>query len=152
MAETVIPYYMSLEKLVEKDGKKSPELYNKKFYQWPKQNLFNDITEIGGLNPDLLEIYEGVGKANYLEVYKINYNRNEINMRWVHDTFLLIAMKEEDSMIKDAFTKVMGYSPFVRYKDPVDNMITYEWDNVDKEKRFKFLEMSKKLELDRMIK
>jgi hypothetical protein len=151
MAESITPFYVTLERLVERNGKMTPESVQKEFYQWPKQNLIKDLTEvINGLNPESLVVSDGIGKANYLEVYKINYHGNEIDMRWVHETFLLIAMKENDIEVVNAFANIMGYKPFVRYINPTDNMITYEWDNVDREKRFKILEEESKLELERI--
>lgn len=116
--------------------------------KWNWYNVQKDLIEQGGLEDKELTIdplsvnAHGCGGT---------YKGNPFYITWVPDTFLLVTAKEYSQKLIDAFSKVVEYEPFVKYKEPDDGTITIEWDKHDPQGRYQELLKEGKLELTKLL-
>jgi hypothetical protein len=109
----------------------SPIIYER----WPVSNVTRDLIEQGGLEKRGLKL-ENNGFDSYLAVHKGSYEGHSFVMRWVKDSFLVVITKEDNPLLLEGFSKVIGQKPFLRYVHPEDGMLTFEWDMKNPEKRY----------------
>ncbi len=100
---------------------------------WPLENVKKDLLEQGGLEgclelpfidetkrkkPGEYEIADNyfADHSTYLAVYDGTYNGIRFRMRWKKDEFLTLMSEQRLPELIDAFSKVVGYKPFVEYK------------------------------------
>ena len=123
------------------------------YYTWPAQNVENDLIFQGGLNRSYLRL-KNERFHDYLEVHLGSHRGNKFSMRWEHKNFLLVTLENEDPELINAFSKVLGQKPFVRYNFDGDKQpITFEWDSIDHQERYEKLEEDKRrLELKKLNK
>lgn len=79
------------------------------------------------------------------------HNDNPFFITWRRDQYLLVTSHQYDQALIDAFSKVVEYKSFVRYKEPDTSFITTEWDKVDSTSRYKELQTEGKLELTKLL-
>ncbi len=99
---------------------------------WLWADIVHDLQTQGGLegatiNP--LSVRPGQCGGTYQE--------GKFFLTWDPKHYLLLSMTNDDSRLKDlvgAFSKVLEYSPFCKYRD--GQIFTYEWDKVNPNGRF----------------
>ena len=116
--------------------------------KWHWYNVQRDLVEQGGLEDrevmiDPLSVNAGGCGGEH--------RGNPFYISWVQGMFLLVTAKDYDQALVDAFAKVVEYKPFARYKEPVNGLITTEWDKVNPSGRYQELQKEGKLELTRLL-
>jgi hypothetical protein len=116
--------------------------------KWHWYNVQRDLVEQGGLKDkdvmiDPFSVKEAGCDGKYRDMPFI--------ITWVKDMFLLLSSPEYSSELTDAFSQVVEYKPFARYKEPSSGLVTVEWDKQDPQGRYKALEQEGKLELTRLL-
>lgn len=96
---------------------------------WRWYDVMYDLREQGGLEDVVIDpmSFTHVGSGGgYL-------NGNCFYFTWKRDEFLLVSMQEFSQELIDAFSAVVGYQPFCRYKHKAHElwMWTVEWDKID---------------------
>lgn len=116
--------------------------------KWHYYNVKKDLVEQGGLEDkdvmvDPLSVdAHGCGGA---------HKGNPFTITWLPDTFLLVTSRGYDPELIDAFSRVVEYKPFARYREPDSGLITTEWDKKDPNLRYQVLLKKGKLELTRLL-
>jgi len=98
--------------------------------KWHWFSVMKDLEEQGH--------YKGV-KINPHGSGGITSNGTVFYITWVYNTFFLLSMSKEDSDLVSAFSTVIEYKPFCKYKR--ENYIVYEWDKNEPEKRLLVLRL-----------
>lgn len=78
------------------------------------------------------------------------YQEGNFFLTWDPNNYFLLSMAHDDKPLQElvgAFSKVLGYSPFCKYRD--DKVFTYEWDKKDPNGRFD--ELNKKENLADLV-
>jgi len=130
------------------------------YHKWSSLMVKTDLIE-AGLNPWLLDFNTSQIQHSYLAVYKGTYNGNNFQMRWMknqYSHYLVLRSHRPSPELRQAFTRILELKPFnfYKFKDEYYNdelSYTYEWDKINKGKRFsKLLEDKERRKFLRWLK
>lgn len=114
--------------------------------KWHWHSVMHDLAEQGGLEGvtiDPLSVTDHLcgGTTRMGTKFAIT---------WIHDTFLLLSMSQDEDALVEAFARVVEYRPFCRYICKESGLLTFEWDKQDPEGRFARLQQDRQPSLSRL--
>lgn len=115
---------------------------------WKWTSIHHDLVQQGGLQSEDLFIDPSSVQD---DISRGSYRDRPFLYTWEIGHYIMLSTLPQDRRVHEelaaAFSNVAGYSPFVRYRNPENGLVTTEWRKTGVEQRYEVLQAKGKKDI-----